>query len=476
MSDLLRQRTPEDRLFLTYARTFNLARARELAQSDRAVAERFPLDELFLDAERFRDLSSAEFRAAYRSNAPSWEPSVRSFQLIFFLHHQQHAVTVYDLEQLEAEIDVCPGDPILDNSLLQCLRGHLQVRAGDVRKAERILVSQLETLTQLPGCLYGEYIRALLHRNLGLTCQQLGDFTAAEEHLNRALKVTRAHGFLLEISCNWFFGSLQWASGQFREALSTHRNRELRELAARTGNWNHLLHSFVSAAKCALDAKETEIAASELDTARRILKEGAGRWPEIEGYVLLYTGELEVQRENFEHALGLLEKAQACFERMTPRHYPGILDAKIAMCHFALYERDYATAFGMVRRLMEEAEAFGCLEARSRLLLIEAYLFLTDNPPGRPAFDQLLTRVHLIHNPTVLFRALANLYTYALEFLDENDQRFILTRLKNLRSSLTESCYEDLYRRYVLDRYEYAIENRLARFTDGDEGLRPSDE
>lgn len=468
MSDLLRHRTPEDRLFLTYARTFNLARATELAQSDRAVADRFPLAVLFADAERCRGCTPAEFRTLYRVRAPEWEPAVRSYQIIFFLHHQQHAITLYDLEQLEAEIDVCPGDAVLDNSLLQCLRGHLQVRLGDIRKAERILIAQLDVLARRPGCLYGEYVRALLHRNLGLTCQHLGDFTAADEHLAKALKITRAHTFLLEISCNWFLGSLQWAAGQFREALSTHRNRELRELAARTGNWNHLLHSFVSAAKCALDAKETDIAAAELDIARRILAEGSGRWPEIEGYLLLYTGELEVQRENFERGIALLEKAQAYFEHMSPRHYPGILDAKIALCHFALYERDYGTAFGMIRRLMEEAEAYGCLEARSRLLLIEAYLFITEDPPPRAAYDRLLTRVHLIHNPTVLFRALANLYTYALEFLDESDQAFILTRLKNLRGSMTEGCFLDLYQRYVVDRYEYAIENRLARFTHGD--------
>ena len=81
----------------------------------------------------------------------------------------------------------------------------------------------------------------------------------------------------------------------------------------------------------------------------------------------------------------------------------------------------------------------------------------------KEAYDDLVTRLHLINNPAILLKSLGNLYTYALEHLDEQEWRFLLARIKNMRHILERSCYEDLYRSYVSERYEYAIENRLAR-------------
>lgn len=463
-----RTRKPSDRLFLTYARTFSTRLAREQVARDPELDNEYQLSEQLSLTERFAHLTPTDFAVQYRKLAPGVPSELRSYQLIFYLHHQQHGVTFYQLEQLEAEVAAQSGCPELDVTLLQALRGHMRIRAGQVGDAVQILTRELATLPTSNGSMYAEYLRCVLHRNLGLALQRLGDYKQAQQHLSNALRLARTYSFRLEFSCNFQLGSLQWAAGQYQAAIATHSNEDLRSAAREISDYNNLLHSHVSSAKCAIDAKDTDGAALELAAARELLATNPGAWPEVEGYVLLYSGELAVQQERFEEGLGQLQRAQSHFESLTPVHYPGLLDAKIAQCHFALYEQDYRTALAMVKTLLEEAERHQCLEARSRLLLLEAFLYITEDPPLRASYEDLVTRIHLIDNPAVQFRALGNLYTYSLQYLEEPDQLFLLERLRNLSETLPDQAYADLYQSYVTERYEYAIENRLARYVEQD--------
>ena len=108
--------------------------------------------------------------------------------------------------------------------------------------------------------------------------------------------------------------------------------------------------------------------------------------------------------------------------------------------------------------------------------LLESALFVSENPPLRVAFDDLVTRMHLIQNPALMLQALANLYLHSLRYLDEPDQAFLMARLRRLQKVLDESHYQDLYEEHIEKRYSWAIENRLAEFLEAEESLLEEEE
>ena len=61
-----------------------------------------------------------------------------------------------------------------------------------------------------------------------------------------------------------------------------------------------------------------------------------------------------------------------------------------------------------------------------------------------------------------------------IQYLVEQEQKFMLRRIRNLRPVLEKSCYDDLYSRYVSERYRHAMEKRMAR-EDAEEGLSLDD-
>ena len=341
--------------------------------------------------------------------------------------------------------------------------------SGRLTEALSVLERTMAGPANLQDTAYGRYVQGLIRSRIGQSYQELGDLRRAQENFSLACETARSmklEGAEARHAQN--LGMLLWASGQYKQALQVHTDPRLRGALRNLGSYSLLISSHLSAAKCAIDAKEEALAGEELAEARRLMDSHPGCRADYTGYMLLFSGELEVQNENFERGETLIQQALTHFESMDPPHHPGALDAKIALCHFALYEGEYRIAFQIIQKLLEEAEQRRCLEARSRLLLLETCLYVTDDPPLRKGFDDLVTRLHLINNPAVLFKSLGNLYAYALEHLDEREQAFLLMRIKNLRPVLEESCFGDLYRDYVSERYEYAIENRLARFVDKD--------
>ena len=130
----------------------------------------------------------------------------------------------------------------------------------------------------------------------------------------------------------------------------------------------------------------------------------------------------------------------------------------------------------VLHNILAEAESNGCLEARARCMVLESSLFVSENPPLREAFDNLITRLHLINNPALLLQALGNLFIYSLRHLEQPDQAFLMGRLRNLQRVLEESCFQDLYERYIEQHYSWAIESRLAEFLERDNELTRDDE
>ena len=108
--------------------------------------------------------------------------------------------------------------------------------------------------------------------------------------------------------------------------------------------------------------------------------------------------------------------------------------------------------------------------------MLESALFVSENPPLEAAFDDLVTRAHLINNPALMLQALGNLYLYSIRYLDDEEQAFLMARLRRLQKVLDESCFQDLYEKHIEQRYSWAIENRLAEFLEQEETLLPDEE
>ncbi|MFN0057634.1 MAG: hypothetical protein ACKVX7_04185 [Planctomycetota bacterium] len=178
-----------------------------------------------------------------------------------------------------------------------------------------------------------------------------------------------------------------------------------------------------------------------------------------------------------------MNHALRVFEAMEPPYHEGTLDTKISMATFAFLSKNYALACATVAKVLEDAEAKGCVNARSRLMVLESCLVVSQNPPLRAGYDDLVHRVHLINNPRLLFLALVNLYHFAIEHLTPADQKFLLARIRNLKPLLKKSCYEELYREYISDTYRDVFEQRLDEIPeltwpedDGDEQGEAEDE
>ena len=297
-----------------------------------------------------------------------------------------------------------------------------------------------------------------------IVAQDSGNFSLALESLSSAEENAKKLGLRFAPLVAYQLASLHWSSGQFSAALNMHLDSAHREqlLVAYGPAW--LIRSHLSAAKCAIDANELLIAEKELRTADQLLRETENVPRMLPGFFLLYSGELNLKALKGKDSRGfeLLEEACQHFESMDPPLHAGLLDAKISITQYAISSDDHRRMFGVLHSILEEATAKGCLEARARALVFESSLFVSDNPPLRAAFDDLVTRLHVINNPALLMQAFANLFTYSLRYLEQPDQAFLMGRLSNLQTVLDESCFQDLYETYIEKRYSWAIENRLA--------------
>ncbi|MFQ5655025.1 MAG: hypothetical protein ACE5GW_09880 [Planctomycetota bacterium] len=455
--------TRSDRLFLAYARTHDLAQARALVEEDADLAAGLEVEPLFETLRGLSALAAEAFLELYRAT-PEEE---RRLCLCHYLYQRREGLTHAELRQLRDGLAALHPGRSPEIGWLCAAEGSILERQGRLEEAVRTMTEAFPDLSR-DSSPFARFVQCQLDRFLGSSYRRGGNYQLAYNHLKRGHETAERLRFRCGWSISQRFATLLWASGQYRDALEIHCDRKRRAAAREAGAVSILLDSHLSAAKCAIDLKATSTAEAELREARELLDAHPEARADLPGYYLLYKGETQVQRASFEEAMGLIKEAADHFESMTPPFHAGALDAKIALSHFALYEGDYRTAVLIMRKLLEEAEEKGCLEAQGRILALETYFYVSEEPPLRKAFENLTTRVHLINNPRLLFLALGNLYTYALEFLDEREQAFLLMRIKNLSTVLPKSCYEDLYRRYVTERYEHAIENRLARYVDED--------
>ncbi len=310
--------------------------------------------------------------------------------------------------------------------------------------------------------------------------KETGDFKSAHRLLRQVVEIARELKLSIELPAHTNLSSLYWNSGQPAIALEMHLDELVREKMRNGQRSKLLVRSHLCATKCALDCGAFEVAQRELAAAEILLRESTALPQWMGGYYKLYGGELSLH-ENVSDPRGfeLLDAAYRHFEVMAPPFYAGILDSQISIANFAINRKESERLIRVLHSIFDKAVETGSLEARARCLVIESALFVSDDPPVREAFDNLVSRLHLINNPALLMQALANLFSYSLRYLDEPNQAFLMGRLRNLQKVMVDSCYQDIYERYIEKRYFWAIENRLAEILDGDQEFmvgEPSEE
>lgn len=344
------------------------------------------------------------------------------------------------------------------------IRANLDARAGRTAEAIAALRSALSRKTESPAV--DRYLDAWTHQAVGRLQRGLGDFRSAWTALREAERILpdQSGGSTHRRRLNHDMGSLHWASGQYRRALEVHCNRRFREAAKREDDWEFLVQTHLSAAKCAIDLGAATKANEELCSAKELLDQRPASLPMSSAQLALFSAELDTLFGNDDEAIHLFEYAIEQFEGFDPPYYQGVLDAKIGLVRFQLERGDFKRSFRRLGELLDEAERNGCIEARTRLLAYQAKLLLRrgeDPKVLRQAYDDLVTRAHLMNNPHLTMLAYADLYMFAREHLTAEEQRQWLERLRGLRRVLDQSCFDDLYRDYVLERYRREVEGPL---------------
>ena len=379
---------------------------------------------------------------------------------------------------LESNLELAGRELLEDDSyfwlLFEYLRCKHAIQNGNAAQAEHCLHRAEEWCDRHRGKFFAEVAKPYVLRVKGLYSQLVGDLGEAFKHLREAHRRCVELGSALASDLSHEWGTLLWQSGQHSEALAVHTDADHREkLSSRSPE--ALVRSHLAAAKCAIDLEDLVLAEKELRAAEQLIRETERISQLSQGYMLLYRGELALA-SGASQGFDLLEQACEEFEAIDPPFAAGLLDAKISITQFAIRTDDHARMFSILHSILAEAEEKGCLEARARCLVFESSLFVSENPPLKGAFENLITRLHLINNPALLLQALGNLFIYSLRHLEEPDQAFLMARLRNLQEVLEEGCYQDLYETYIEKRYSWAIENRLAQFLEGDQDWHEEDD
>ncbi len=291
----------------------------------------------------------------------------------------------------------------------------------------------------------------------------VGNYKQAHENLLSVISTSKALDFGCAIRAHFTLARLLRESGQHEQALQMWLGGDLRARLHQNKDWTTLAIHHLNAVQCALDGKRTDIAKQELNASANLMDDAAKRVPRLQGFQYLREGELATLEERYDDGEARLKKALDFFRDLDPPCYDGLMETKVALGSYALYQNDLRMAWAIIRSLIEEAGERDCLPMRSRALLLQTWFFISSDPPTRASFDNVLERIHMIQNPALMIHALGNLLSYAVKHLDESDQAHLVHRIRGLRPMLEESCYEKLYQQHVTDRFAPAMEERFDR-------------
>ena len=346
---------------------------------------------------------------------------------------------------------------------LECRRSNYQGHAGEIAE---LLCAFRADVPVIEAGVMSIWCETLFDFVQAEAAFMVGDFKSAHVKLTRVFSTASGLNFGCANRSQLILAKLLRETGQPEQALQIWQDGDLRNRLVHTCDWTTLAVNYLNSAQCALDSKLADIARTELEAASELIPDVSTRDSRLQGYQYLREGELATLEERYEDGERLLRQALDFFRTVEPPCHEGLLETKIALGTYALFQDDMRMAWAIIRSLIEEASERGCFPMRSRALLLQTWFFISSDPPTRAAFDNVLERIHMIQNPALMMHALGNLLSYAVNHLEESDRDHLLHRIRGLQGVLEESCYEKLYEQHVTSRFAPAMEERFERKSD----------
>lgn len=454
----------EERLFRACAASRNLAEARRLAEGDASSPPQPAVQALFTALEIMEGLAPTEFLRHYLDWCAHAPAPHYAQPLFWYWRRQRDRFTLDDIEALARAVDAGLLEDHPGRQLVPLARSHARLRRGELGPA-RAEAEETVALTTRQGGILGDYLSARLYEVLSLCHEAEGDLRKARDQMRIAHEIASVNDF----ACRWDFlvryGELLEDRGHFGEALALYQGEVSQRLAA--GDPRRGVFLALSAARAATQMEDVELAYREVVACDERLRElGSLADPLQSAELLLVSGLVEHLLENREESTDLLHAAIKAYHELDPPGLEGALRAWQALTESTFPQREQVDLLAReIERLIGQSRADppGPRIAEG-LAVLESYLYTTDDPPEVARYREAFQRLAMVRRPLLRFRALANLYFFALQFLDNYDQAVLLLRLKNLSRELDAGTYRRIYERLVSSRYQYAIEGRLARY------------
>ncbi len=455
-----------DDLFLSFLRHRDLNVVAKRLRSRGETNGSFDVERLVTDLTVLEQTPPSEFTEAYARLSGGLPVALRRLYVFRYVISRvvAHPLSTGQYDQIDSLAGAVDPE-------CQVLIDICRTVGGWVTGVETRPVDRLEEIKQrtsrLDLSVSAAFVDSMADHSLGYGYQELGNFREAQRCFSRAADLSSFYEFYTLPIYRSAFAKLMWESGQFRKALELQCDGETRRLARELGDNQFLIDSNLCAAKAALDLGSLRKAEEELSTAAERLRDCSERYPILNGYRMLFSAQLAARQGRNDQARTELAHVIEYFDSMDPPCFAGALDAKIEQVRMNLVDHEVSHALQRIGELLTEADEREVMGARTRLMAFQAHMYINPKSPNsllRLGYDDLVERLHLMNNPRLTFLAYADLYSYARQHLGREDQKNWLIRLRNLEPLLEHSCYEELYRDYVTEKYRAELERELEEF------------
>ncbi|MGE3167095.1 MAG: hypothetical protein AB7O52_19490 [Planctomycetota bacterium] len=309
-----------------------------------------------------------------------------------------------------------------------------------------------------------DYARALLAQHLARSLEERGEFGPARALLRDAYRRARSHDLVRQWDLVLQLARVSQRLGDYTGVVNLLGDEALRREATESARFEFLIDTHFATAAAAFGTEQAELAFREIVAAGELLdRPDAPRDDQRNAQLLLRSGQVEALLGNSDEASDLLRAAIDAFEALNPADHQGATEARLVLADRALAEDDASLAAKSLAELSAEADASKAPWELPERLALATYPFATIDPPSREDYDTLLLQLAQIHDPVLQFKARSNLYVHALMFLDRKDQADLLIELRRMGQRIHRETFARLYEHYVIARYPFAIESRLAR-------------
>lgn len=456
---MIRRERPASQLLETLVRTENAAEITSLIEKDTAF-ERFRVP--WRQIEQTVALGGDAIPTTYsllRAREPELGPL---FTLTWWLSRAEspEEVVAHELALLR---DAVPPDAATERLLVDTFE--LLVENDDEGQGTKhgATTSLIETPAGLTGSTI-DYARSLLAQHLARSLESRSEYGPARALLRDAYRRARSHDLARQWDLALHLATVSLHLGDYTGVITVLGDETLRREAGEEHRFEFLIDAHFATAAAAFGNRDAELAFREIVAAGELLdRPGAPRDVERNAQLLLRSGQVEALLGNEDEATDLLQAAIEAFETQDPPRHKGATEARLVLAERALASEDAAVAAKIVAELNAEADAAKSPWGLAERLALATYPFATVEPPPREDYDNLLRLIDQIRDPVLAFKSRSNLYVHALMFLDRRDQATLLVELRSMGQRIDRGTFANLYETYVIARYPFAIESRLAR-------------